>query len=108
MHFTAAHALLKMHGRIAVCGTISQYNSAAPEHLPVDAMALIYKRQHMQGFIGRDWLSRGVCMQPLAQWWKEGKIQIEETLHNGIEQWPAAFQSLFTGGNSGKVVVRVA
>ena len=37
-----------------------------------------------------------------------GAITFEETLFDGIEQWPMAFQSLFTGGNTGKVVIRTA
>jgi NADPH-dependent curcumin reductase CurA len=92
--------------RIAVCGSISQYNSAKPEELSVDARRLRWKRQRIQGLGGRDWLS--VSVQPMAVWWKEGKIKVEETRHSGIEQWPTAFQSLFTGGNTGKVVVTVA
>ena len=30
MHFEAAMAMLKIGGRVAVCGTISNYNDAAP------------------------------------------------------------------------------
>ena len=32
---------------------------------------------------------------------------IRETSFDGIEKWPEGFQSLFTGANVGKVVVRV-
>jgi NADPH-dependent curcumin reductase CurA len=106
MHFDAAYALLKNNGRIAVCGSISQYNTAEPEEHTVDAQTLRRKHQRIRSFGGRDWLS--VSVQPMAVWWREDKIKVEETRHSGIEQWPTAFQSLFTGGNTGKVVVTVA
>ena len=38
---------------------------------------------------------------------REGKLKVEETTFDGIENWGAGFQSLFTGGNTGKVVVKV-
>jgi hypothetical protein len=38
---------------------------------------------------------------------KEGKFAIEETVFEGIENWAVGFEALFTGANTGKVVVRV-
>jgi NADPH-dependent curcumin reductase CurA len=108
MHFDAAFASLRQHGRIAVCGTISQYHSAAPEQLTFDPKALIWQRLRIEGFLSFDWLDKGEFLQHMSKWHKEGKIQVEESHHKGIEQWPTAFQSLFKGGNTGKVVVRVA
>jgi NADPH-dependent curcumin reductase CurA len=107
-HFDAAYASLKSHGRIAMCGAISQYNSAKPEQPTVDAMSLIYKSIRIEGFLSFDWLHTGEFLEPMSKWWKAGHLHIEESVHNGIEQWPTAFQSLFTGGNTGKVVVKVA
>jgi NADPH-dependent curcumin reductase CurA len=37
----------------------------------------------------------------------DGKVIVEETVFEGIESWPLGFQALFTGGNTGKVVVKV-
>ncbi len=37
----------------------------------------------------------------------EGKVKVQETVFEGVAQWPLAFQSLFTGANTGKVVIRV-
>ena len=48
---------------------------------------------------------QGNFLQDVAKWVKEGKIFVKETHTKGIEQWPVAFQSLFTGTNHGKVVV---
>jgi len=38
---------------------------------------------------------------------KEGKVKSLETFFDGIENWPLAFQSLFTGKNTGKAIVRI-
>jgi NADPH-dependent curcumin reductase CurA len=39
------------------------------------------------------------------QYWREGQVQAEETVFTGIDNWAAAFQSLFTGHNTGGKVV---
>ena len=36
-----------------------------------------------------------------------GKVQSKETIHEGIETMPEAFMGLFTGGNMGKMLVKV-
>ncbi len=43
----------------------------------------------------------------MKEWLDAGKLVVEETVFSGIDQWPAAFQSLFTGTNSGKVVLKL-
>jgi NADPH-dependent curcumin reductase len=91
-----------------MCGAISQYNNAKPEQPHFDAMTLIYKSLRIEGFLSFDWLKTGEFLEPMSKWWKEGKLHIEESHHHGIEEWSTAFQSLFTGGNTGKVVVKVA
>jgi NADPH-dependent curcumin reductase CurA len=46
---------MRVHGRIAVCGMISQYNLDPPEGVK-NLMCLIYKRIHMIGFLVRDYV----------------------------------------------------
>ena len=43
----------------------------------------------------------------MHRWMRDGKLVVEETTFEGIESWPEGFQSLFTGRNTGKVVVKV-
>ena len=68
---------------------------------------MIYSFQRIEGFVCSPWLTgeQGNFLQDMAKWVKEGKIFVKETHTKGIEQWPVAFQSLFTGTNHGKVVV---
>ena len=71
---------------------------------------MIYTFQRVEGFMCAPWLTgrRGDFHTDMARWLAEGKLVVEETRFAGIEAWPSAFQSLFTGANRGKVVVDVA
>eukprot|EP01062_Namystynia_karyoxenos_P074010 TRINITY_DN70821_c0_g1_i1.p1 TRINITY_DN70821_c0_g1~~TRINITY_DN70821_c0_g1_i1.p1 ORF type:complete len:531 (+),score=206.89 TRINITY_DN70821_c0_g1_i1:92-1594(+) len=107
-HFEAAFRALKAGGRIAICGCISEYNKAKPgsgEPLPIGD--LIYPQIRLEGFLAGRWLDDASFLPDMHKWLKQGKLQIEETITDGIENWPAAFRTLFTGENKGKVVVRV-
>lgn len=108
-HFEAAMASLRPHGRVALCGGISNYNKgeAVPERF--FPMKMIYSFQRVEGFMCMPWLSgqKGKFLDDMSEWLQQGKIAVEETHFSGVDQWPLAFQSLFTGGNTGKVVVKV-
>jgi NADPH-dependent curcumin reductase CurA len=43
----------------------------------------------------------------MQKWLSEGKINVKETVTEGIENWPHAFIQLFNGDNIGKVVVKI-
>jgi NADPH-dependent curcumin reductase CurA len=113
MHFEAALATLRHKGRIAVCGAIAKYNdvpgegAAIPEKLNIGQM--IYAMQRIEGFTCMPYLTGqiGSFHTDMWKWHQEGKINVEETVTEGIENWPLAFKSLFEGTNSGKVVVKV-
>jgi NADPH-dependent curcumin reductase CurA len=109
MHFDAAFASLRTGGRIAVCGAISNYNLKMPVLNAINITAMIYSFQRIEGFMCGPWLSgaRGHFHTEMRKWFAEGKIEVEETVFHGIERWSDAFQSLFTGANSGKVVLMV-
>lgn len=110
MHFEAAFSSLRTNGRIAVCGEIANYNSKTPILSPISLMSMIYTQQRIEGFTCFPWLSgqKGNFSSDMSKWIKEGKIILpEEHFFEGIEQWPAAFVSLFKGENIGKVVVRI-
>lgn len=116
MHFEASLESLKKFGRIAVCGCIANYNkkTTGDGNSPsgdvfnkIDIGQLIYNFQRVEGFVCSPWLTgqKGNFLQDMSKWLKAGKIQVQETHHHGIDQWPVAFQSLFTGANKGKVVI---
>jgi NADPH-dependent curcumin reductase CurA len=62
----------------------------------------------MEGFIIIDYVERFPEAQAaMAGWVGEGKVKFAVHLVDGLEQAPSALNLLFTGGNTGKVIVRV-
>jgi NADPH-dependent curcumin reductase CurA len=109
IHFEAAFACLRQFGRIAICGWISEYNKSEIEGVRFNPAMMIYTYQRIEGFVCAPWLSgqKGNFLVDMSQWLQEGKLKVQETPFEGIENWPMAFQSLFTGTNLGKVVVNI-
>ncbi len=103
----ACLANLAMRGRIVLCGAISSYNETERSG-PSNYGALIIRRGRMEGFIILDYFDRLPAAQAeLAGWLGEGKIKSAEHIVEGLERAPEALNLLFTGGNTGKVIVQV-
>jgi len=95
-------------GRISGCGAISGYNATEPLMLPSTQGAMVFKQLRYEGFIVSRWMARWMeGIQQMAQWIKEGKVKTEETVVDGFENMPEAFKGLFTGANTGKMVVKI-
>jgi hypothetical protein len=107
-HLQAALAVMNMHGRIPLCGMISQYNDVEPTPGPTNLSSAIGKRIRLQGFIVTDFMERNPeFYRDMQQWISEGRIQWEETIIEGLENAPKAFIALFTGEKLGKIIVKV-
>jgi NADPH-dependent curcumin reductase len=103
----ACLANLAMRGRVVLCGAISSYNDSERSG-PSNYGALIIRRGRMEGFIILDYFDRLAAAQAeLAGWLGEGRIKSAEHIVEGLEHAPEALNLLFTGGNTGKVLVRV-
>lgn len=106
-HLDAALLAARLNARFAICGMIDIYNDGKPQELRYLAK-VIGARINIRGFIVSDFISRiGEFYGDMGTWLKEGKLRRHETVHDGIETMPAAFRGLFTGGNTGKMLVRV-
>ncbi len=103
----ACLANLAMKARVVLCGAISQYNEDRPTG-PRNYLTLITKRARMEGFLILDYLDRFPEAQAaMAGWVAEGAIKHREQVVDGLEHAVDALNLLFSGGNTGKVVVRV-
>ncbi|HEX3426136.1 MAG TPA: NADP-dependent oxidoreductase [Acidimicrobiales bacterium] len=101
-------AQLALRGRVVLCGAISTYNSPGRVPGPSNYRNLIIKRGRMEGFLILDYLDRFPEAQlQMAVWAAEGRIKHKEQLVKGLERAPEALNLLFTGGNTGKVIVQV-
>src|SRR5665213_2276563 len=103
----ACLANLAMKARVVLCGAISQYNRDRPEG-PRNYLNLIVKRARMEGFLILDYVDRFPEAQlRMAGWVMEGRIRHREHVIDGLDHAGDALNLLFSGGNTGKVVVRV-
>ena len=101
-------AQLAMRGRVVLCGAISQYNATDRPQGLVNVVNLIPRRGRMEGFIILDYVERFPSAQlELAAWLGEGRIVHAEHVVRGLEHAPEALNVLFTGENTGKVVVEL-
>jgi NADPH-dependent curcumin reductase CurA len=106
-HLDAAFATARQHARFAICGMIDNYNAGPPPSFRY-IMRVIAARIRMQGFIYTDYLSEmGDFYRDMGGWIAAGKISSRETVREGIEAAPQAFLDLFSGGNTGKMLVRL-
>ena len=101
-------AQLAMRGRIVLCGAISVYNAKSRPPGPRNIFNLIIKRGRMEGFLVLDYLDRFLEAQiDMVGWLAENKVKHAEHLVDGLEHAPEALNLLFTGGNTGKVIVKL-
>jgi NADPH-dependent curcumin reductase len=97
---------MNLHGRVVLCGLISGYTKEDPG-LASFSNVLI-KRLRVQGFIVLDYANRYVeAITQLGKWKMFGKLKDRETIVEGLEKAPDAINMLFTGGNTGKLIVKL-
>jgi len=98
--------LMNLHGRVVVCGLISGYNKQDPGMMSLGTVIL--KRLRVEGFLLLDYVSRFMeAATQLGQWKMFGKIKDRETIVEGLEKTPDAINMLFTGANTGKLIVKI-
>lgn len=101
--FNLAH-----HARIVLCGLISEYN--APEKVGLrNLWQVLARRATIHGFLIADYAERfAEGGAQMAQWLAEGKLRMDEDVQEGLENAYPAFMRLFTGANTGKLVLKIA
>jgi len=98
--------LMNLHGRVILCGLISGYTKEDPSLASFGTV--LVKRLRVEGFIILDYAPRFMeAATQLGQWKMFGKIKDHETIVEGLEKAPDAINMLFTGGNTGKLIVKV-
>jgi len=97
---------MNLHGRVVLCGLISGYTKEDPGFVSLGN--ILVRRLRVQGFIILDYASRFMeAATQLGQWKMFGKLKDRETIVEGLEKAPDAINMLFTGGNTGKLIVKV-
>jgi NADPH-dependent curcumin reductase CurA len=107
-HLEVAIGALRLHGRIVVCGMISQYNATEPPAGPRNLVRLIQTRGSIQGLLVLDHADlRDEFVTRAAGWIRDGHLKYEETVVDGLEHAPQAMIDLLGGKNTGKMLVRI-
>ncbi|KAJ8673013.1 hypothetical protein QAD02_004274 [Eretmocerus hayati] len=100
---------MKDFGRVAVCGSISSYNSHTLPKTNILQPALVFKQLKIEGFLVNRWSDdrwfEGI--QRNMSWIREGKLKYRETVTEGFENMFAAFVGMLRGDNTGKAIVKV-
>jgi NADPH-dependent curcumin reductase CurA len=100
---------INLKARVVICGAISQYNATEVVPGPSNYLSLLVNRARMEGFIVFDFQKRyHEAQAELGKWLAEGKIQFRSDIVDGLENAPQALLRLFNGGNTGKLMVRIA
>ncbi|AXB76065.1 NADP-dependent oxidoreductase [Novosphingobium sp. P6W] len=98
--------LMRLHGRVAVCGMIGQYNDADHPYGVKTLWQLVVNRIRMQGFITYDYPEvLGQAQAELDEWVAQGKLRPLANLRDGFATLPQAFIDLMSGRTVGKTLV---
>ncbi|HTZ05484.1 MAG TPA: NADP-dependent oxidoreductase [Gaiellaceae bacterium] len=107
-HLEAALGALRDFGRVAVCGSISEYDADEPPPGPSNLFMTVAKNLTIRGFRG----SSNVDLLPeltreVGAWLRDGRLRYRETIVDGLEHAPEALAGLMRGDNTGKTLVRI-
>ncbi len=106
-HLDAAFALARQNARFAICGMIDGYNGGEPAAFRY-IMRVIAMRIRVQGFIYTDYMSKmGDFYRDMGGWIASGEVKARDTVLEGLERTPEAFLGLFSGANTGKMLVKL-
>ncbi|KIK83039.1 hypothetical protein PAXRUDRAFT_832109 [Paxillus rubicundulus Ve08.2h10] len=99
---------LNKNARIVLCGAISAYNSSQPRGL-VNYQNIIAQRAKIQGFVVFDYTPQyPKAIRDLASALGDGTLKRKFHVVEGIENASKALLMLFSGANTGKLVLKVS
>ncbi len=107
--FDAVLARMNKFGRVALFGLISAYNATEPPPAPRNLRFVLTMRLKVQGFIGFDFAKQyKEATSALLGWYRDGRLKLREDVREGgLDAFPTVLRQLYTGGNFGKLVLRL-
>lgn len=107
-HLEAALNSMNDGGRIAVCGSISAYNSVGEEKGIRFTSNIVTRGLTLKGFTMTNYGHFATeFAADMQQWLTDGKIEFDETVVEGIGHAFDAFTGMMRGNNIGKMIVKV-
>lgn len=95
--------------RVVISGAISQYDNADEVMGPSNYLTLLYRSASMAGIAVPEFTDRyPKAMVDISDWLATGQLtSIEDTVQGDIETFPTTLRRLFTGKNTGKLVLEL-
>ncbi|MFZ4689079.1 MAG: NADP-dependent oxidoreductase [Polymorphobacter sp.] len=107
-HLEVAIEMARPMARFAECGMISGYNAMESTPGPRNIIQVVGKSLRIRGFIVSEFASlRPEFLKDMMGWIADGRLKWEETVLEGVDKAPDAFIGLFSGGNTGKMLVKL-
>ena len=99
---------IRDRARVVICGAISQYSHHDSVDGPSLYLRLAEKYSRMEGFTVMHFEKHyEKASKELLDLYNQGKLKVPFHIEEGIDNFPLALQKLFTGGNTGKLMVKV-
>lgn len=100
---------LALHARVVLCGAIAGYNDPVKPPGPSNYLNLIQQRASMTGFLALDEIPRfGEIGEQLRAWVDQGLLRHRAHEFEGLGTAVDALNAMFTGANTGKILIRTA
>lgn len=94
--------------RVTICGTASLTDWSPIPIGPRMHRQILVARARVQGFLILDHQDRyPEAVSQLAEWIRDGRVKYQEHILPGIEHAPGAIDMLYSGKNTGKLLVQV-
>ncbi len=107
-HLEVAIEMARPLARFAECGMIAEYNATQAPAGPRNIIQVVGKGLKIQGFIVIQFAHlRPQFVADMTGWIAEGKLKWEQTVMEGVDRAPDAFIGLFSGANTGKMLVKL-
>jgi len=104
---------LNKFGRVPVCGLVAHYNGASTsdnDRLPATMSAILRQSLLVRGFIQTEFAADHFdeFLAEVGPRVAAGELRYREDIVDGIDNAPDAFTAMLTGGNFGKLIIKVA
>jgi NADPH-dependent curcumin reductase CurA len=100
--------LMRLHGRVVVCGMVSDYNDQDHPYGVKTLWQLVVNRLTVRGFLTYDHANRiAEAQAELNAWVNAGRLVALDHIRDGLEQAPAALIDMLSGRTTGKTLVRL-
>merc|ERR1712070_714730 len=101
---------MNSHGKIIACGCISEYDNNKKDSYSSmkNLFQIVVSSITIRGYLVMEWLDQfPSATEEIFQMIRSGQLVSKEEIFHGMKNAPKALVALFSGGNTGKAIVRL-